>query len=159
MHIVKKKKKQSKKKTRDTGLFDTFPTDNTWSLFVGSDKGFKQRSWSYTGERKEKIFEKVERWRKIAVKIQTFVWCVCPYMRQNICLMCLPIHETIGEWKARRAVRQGTEGRTFSPLCHLVNLSAILHFMSPLSPNIIWLIPRYTNMALLESFYISTTTN
>ena len=70
----------------------------------------------------------------------------------NICLMCLPIHETIGEWKARRAVRQGTEGRTFSPHCHL-NLSAILHFMSPLSPNIIWLIPRYTNMALLESFY------
>lgn len=39
---------------------------------MGSDKGFKQRSWSYTGERKEKIFEKVERWRKIVVKIQTF---------------------------------------------------------------------------------------
>lgn len=153
MHIVKKKKKHL------TLVFlILFPTDNTWSLFVGSDKGFKQRSWSYTGERKEKIFEKVERWRKIVVKIQTFIWCVCPYMRQNICLMCLPIHETIGEWKARRAVRQGTEGRTFSPHCHL-NLSAILHFMSPLSPNIIWLIPRYTNMALLESFYISTTTN
>ena len=76
----------------------------------------------------------------------------------NISLMCLPTHEAIGEWKARRAVRQGTECRTFSPHCHL-NLSAILHFMSPLSPNIIWLIPRYTNMALLESFYLSTTTN
>ena len=120
-----------------------FPTDNTQSLFVGSDKGFKQRSRSYTGEWKEKIFEKVKK--------------NCS-QNTNICLMCLPTHKAIGEWKARRAVRQGTEGRTFSPHCHL-NFSAILHFMSPLSPNIIWLIPRYTNMALLASFYLSTTTN
>lgn len=69
-HSKKEKKTIKKKKYLTLVFLILFPTDNTWSLFVGSDQGFKQRSWSYTGERKEKIFEKVERWRKIVVKIQ-----------------------------------------------------------------------------------------
>lgn len=38
----------------------------------GVTRGFKPRSRSYTGEWKEKIFEKVERWRKIVSKYKHF---------------------------------------------------------------------------------------
>ena len=135
-----------KKKPLDTGLSDTFSNWQHTILICGEWQGGLSQGVGVIQENGRKRY--LKRWKGEEKLCQN----------TNISLMCLPTHEAIGEWKAWQAVRQGTEGRTFSPHCHL-NLSAILHFMSPLSPNIIWLIPRYTNMALLVSFYISTTTN
>lgn len=135
MHIAKKKKPLD-----TSGLSDIFSNWQHTILICGEWQGGLSKGVEVIQENRRKRY--LKRWKGEEKLCQN----------TNISLMCLPTHEAIGEWYARRAVRQGTEGRTFSPHCHL-NLSAILHFMSPLSPNIIWLIPRYTNMALLESFY------
>ena len=72
VHFFYNAHSKKKKTTRHWSFWYFFQLTTHNPYLWGVTRGFKQRSRSNTGEQKEKIFEKVERWRKIVSKYKHF---------------------------------------------------------------------------------------